>query len=365
MVFQLELVNRLAARFNRTTRLSIMIIVVAGALWLLAPNHDLLSHVSPSHVLPSLVSPSHDLSEHTILNDVPRKQVVIRTIPTNAAGLGSVVAQLRSSAAIATMLGASFSTFSLVSAHISQYRAASLLHIDLLENQLGAGAKVCSFSMSDNYDRTLELIESWCDNQTFDHAHELRGYFTDCDLILDDRPWDVRYDMSKCTWKWVKHVFSRLGPKKSTRGIGLHIRWGDMSLGVPSGDPLTPLRSTPIDKGAELLRKIRECGVQEELSVYMEWHNATMLRALGEPYRIVDTGDSLDDLIDLASNRLMILDVSSWTVLAHQIADGGITIVPDTDGFDISWHDNGINHVLRWHELLSMPCSDFLALFSS
>jgi hypothetical protein len=137
-----------------------------------------------------------------------------------------------------------------------------------------------------------------------------------------------------------------------------------MSIAGPSGDPLTPLRSTPIDKGAELLRKIRECGVRDELSVYMEWHNKTMLRGLGEPYRIVDTGDSLDDLIDLASNRLMILDVSSWTVLAHQIADGGITIVPDTDGFFISWHDNGVNHVLRWNELLSIPCSDFLALYN-
>jgi len=276
-----------------------------------------------------------------------------------------VVAQLRSSAAMATMLGASFTTFSLISAHISQYRAASLLHIDLLETPLDTGVKVCSLAMSENYDRTLELLESWCDNQSLDDALELRQFFADCSLILDDRPWDVRYDMSKCTWKWVKHVFSKLGPKKSTRGIGLHIRWGDMSLGLPSGDPLTPLRSTPVDKAAELLRKIRECGVQDELSVYMEWHNKTILSGLGEPYRIVDTGDSLDDLIDLASNRLMILDVSSWTVLAHQIADGGITVVPDTDGFSISWHDNGVNHVLRWHELLSIPCSDFLVLFSS
>jgi hypothetical protein len=33
----------------------------------------------------------------------------------------------------------------------------------------------------------------------------------------------------------------------------------------------------------------------------MEWHNVTMLSSLGQPYRIVDTGDSLDDLIDLSS----------------------------------------------------------------
>jgi hypothetical protein len=340
-----------------------MMLAIVVGLWLLAPNF--LPSTSASHDLSIPVSPSHDSPEHTTLNDAPPRQVLLRTIPTNIAGLGSVVAQLRSSAAIATMLGASFSTFSLVSAHSTQYRAASLLHIDLLETPVDAGAKVCSFSESWDYGRNLELVESWCDNnESLDAALELRRSYADCGVILDDRPWDVRYDMSKCTWKWVKHVFSNLGPKKPARGIGLHIRWGDMSLGLPSGDPLTPLRSTPIDKAAELLRKIRECGVRDELSVYMEWHNATMLEELGEPYRIVDTGDSLDDLIDLASNRLMILDVSSWTVLAHQITDGGISIVPDTDGFSINWHDNGLNHVLRWNELLSIPCSEFLALYN-
>jgi len=193
----------------------------------------------------------------------------------------------------------------------------------------------------------------------------MRQIYAGCDLILDDRPWDVRYDMSKCTWKWVKHVFSNL-PQKPKRGIGLHKRWGDMSVATAHDDPLRPERSTSVEKGAELMRKIRECGVQDELSVYMEWHNDTMLSGLGEPYRIVDTGDSLDDLIDLASNKLMILDVSSYTVLAHQMAEGGITIVPDIDlQFHITWHDNGMNHVLRWHELLSLPCSEFLAMYNS
>jgi len=355
----LELVKRLTARFNRVTSLSIVILVVVGGLWLSAPVFLQYSSTTPN-------LPSHDLPEHMMLDDVPGNQVVIRTTPTNVAGLGSVVAQLRSSAAFATMLGASLAAYGIRSTHISQYRAASLLHIDLLEPRLDVGTKVCSLGVSENYARTLELVESWCNNnQNPDDALELRRYFAGCGVILDDRPWDVRYDMSKCTWKWVKHVFSRLGPKKQTRGIGLHIRWGDMSNGGPAGDPLTPERSTPVDKAADLLRKIRQCGVQDELSVYMEWHNETMLRGLGEPYRIVDTGDSLDDLIDLASNRLMILDISSWTVLAHQIADGGISVVPDIDGFYISWHDNGVNHVLRWHELLSIPCDDFLVLFNS
>jgi hypothetical protein len=279
-----------------------------------------------------------------------------------------VVAQLRSSVAIATMLGASFATFAVVSTHSSQYRAASLLHLDLLETRLDAEARLCSLSASPSYHQTLELVESWCDNATLADAQalELRGSFSECGLILDDRPWDVRYDMSKCTWKWVKHIFSMLGPKKQRRGIGLHIRWGDMSISTPWNDPLTPERSTPIEKGAQLLRKLRECGVQDQLSVYMEWHNATMLSGLGEPYRIVDTGDSIDDLLDLASNRLLILDISSWTILAHQIAEGGITVIPDTDTFSsITWYNNGENHVLRWHELLSIPCSDLSLLFGS
>jgi hypothetical protein len=276
-----------------------------------------------------------------------------------------VVAQLRSGAAIATMLGASFQTYSIQSTHSTQYRVAEKLHLDILENPLDVGGKVCSLINSPGYFRALELVEAWCDD-TDAHAHvvEMRGLFSDCGLILDDRPWDVRYDMSKCTWRWVRHIFSNsVGLKTPRKGIGLHKRWGDMSIMTPHDDPLTPQRSTPIDKAADLLRKMRECGIHDELTVYMEWHNTTMLRGLGEPYRIVDTDDSFDDLVDLASNRLMILDLSSWTVLAHNIAGGGITVVPDIDQFSITWHDNGVNNVLRWEELLTIPCSELLTLY--
>jgi len=331
-------------------------LALVGGLWLLAANF------SPSTV--NNVAPE-------VLGDVPRNQnqIVVRTIPTNHAGLGSVVAQLRSSAAIATMLGASFATFGVISDHISRYKAASLLRIDLLETPLATGTKVCSLGTSWSYPRTMELMTSWCDNVTLGlgdaEALELQGLWSDCGLIVDDRPQDVHYDMSKCTWKWVKHVFSNLGLKKRTGGIGLHIRWGDMSISTPSDDPMRPERSTPVDKAAQLLRKMRQCGMQDELSVYMEWHNTTILSGLGEPYRIVDTGDSIEDLLDLASNRLLILDISSWTVLAHQIAEGGITIIPDIDLFSINWYDNGANHVLRWNELLDIPCSDLSNLLSS
>ena len=276
-----------------------------------------------------------------------------------------MVAQLRSSAAIATMLGAGFTTFGVKSDHITQYKAASILGIDLLSTPLDAGTSVCSLASSSDYGRTMELLASWCDNVTSGDAHalELQRLWAGCGLILDDRAWDVHYDMSKCTWKWVKDVFSKLGLKKRTGGIGLHIRWGDMGLNsyTSPDDPMRPERSTPIDKAAQLLRKMRECGMQDELSVYMEWHNVTMLEGLGEPYRIVDN-DSIDDLLDLAANRLLILDISSWTVLAHQIAEGGITVIPDVDLFGINWYDNGVNHVLRWNELLSIPCSELSIL---
>ena len=302
-----------------------------------------------------------------VIEIVPRKQMVLRTTSTNNAGLGSVVAQLRSGAAIATMLGATFSTFGIFSEHVPHYKAASLLHLDVLETPLDAGTTVCSIATSPNYTRTMELVTSWCNNVTEGDAQalELQEMWSDCGLVLDDRPQDVHYEMSKCTWKWVKQLFSNLGLKKRTGGIGLHIRWGDMSL--PSykaftADPLTPYRSTPIDKAAQLLRKMRECGVQDELSVYMEWHNTTMLSGLGEPYRIVDTGDSIEDLLDLSANRILILDISSWTVLAHQIAEGGISIIPDVDRFNINWYDNGENRVLRWQEILDIPCDELSLL---
>lgn len=264
------------------------------------------------------------------------------------------------------MLEADYTTFGVQSEH--DYNAASVLKLDRLQTPLDAGTKICSLGASPNYGRTLELMSSWCDNVTLGDAQalELQQLWSDCGVILDDRPWDARYDMSKCTWKWVKDVFAKLGPQKRTGGIGLHIRWGDMGLSdyADPNDPLRPERSTPIDVGADLLRKLRRCGVDDELSVYMEMHNTTMLSGLGEPYRLVDTGDAFDDLLDLTTNRVLILDISSWTVLAHQIAEGGITVIPDADLFGISWHDNGMNHVLRWNELLSISCSDLSSLLS-
>jgi hypothetical protein len=54
----------------------------------------------------------------------------------------------------------------------------------------------------------------------------------------------------------------------------------------------------------------------------------------------------------------MVLHLSRYTVLANQTANGGLTIIPDEDGFGINWYDNGLNPVLRWQEVLSIPCSD-------
>lgn len=350
-------------RFQRSLKLALTILVVVVGLWLIAHLSAISTRLSSSGDM-SKHGPGGVITEHAEAHvDAPRKQVVVRTIPTNSAGLGSVVAQLRSSAAIATMLGASFSTFSVMSTHLTQYRAASLMKLDLLETELPKGSKVCSIASSLHEARTAELMRSWCDNVAHGEAYaqELQEMWSDCNLIIDDRPWDVRYDMSKCTWKWVKHVFTALGLKeRPRRGIGLHIRWGDISI-----ETLPPERSTPVDLAAQMIAKMRKCGVQDELSVYMEWHNDTMLSGLGEPYRIVDSGDSIDDLLDLAANRVLILDISSWTVLAHQIAEGGISLVPNVEGYDgyaIPWDDNGMNRVLRWNELLDISCNEFSSL---
>ncbi|KAF9528298.1 hypothetical protein CPB83DRAFT_894556 [Crepidotus variabilis] len=337
--------------FYRTPKFFIVTLGVACSLWLLLVSYQ-------SYVRGSFVSLKNDVET----NIVQRRQLVVRTTPTNRAGIGSVLAQLRSSAAIATILDADFATFGLQSEH--PYRVASLLHLDLLEHPLTVESKVCSISALPTYSRVHNLVESWCNNPNADseHAVELRESLKDCDLILDDRPWDVRQDMAKCTWKWVKQVFSKLGVNKQAGGVGIHIRWGDMASGGDSKDPKTPERSIPIEVAAKLLRKMRECGVDDELSVYMEAHNLTLLDGLGEPYRLVDTGNDINDLVDLASNRIMVLDIGSYTAIAHQISDGGVTVVPDVDEFGISWHNIGPNTVLRWNELLSISCSELSTL---
>jgi hypothetical protein len=293
-----------------------------------------------------------------------QKQLVVRTTLPNAGGMGSVVAQLRSSVALATMLNADFATVPVASAHSTGYRSASLLAIDRLPYQLSADTTVCSVSATMGQQQVMDLINDWCPATRHDperaetRATEIRPYFTGCGVILDDRPWDARYDMSVCTWKWVRRTCENVGFRDRNDGIGIHIRWGDMFISPNEGDPLTRLRSTPIDVAAHLLRKLRSCGIRDELTVYMELHNTTMLEGLGEPYHIVDSGDSLADLLDLAANKIMVLDLSSYTVLAHQTANGGLTIIPDEDGFGIDWYDNGLNQVLRWGEVLSAPCAE-------
>jgi hypothetical protein len=128
--------------------------------------------------------------------------------------MGSVVAQLRSSFALASMLDADFATFPLLSEH--NYRSASLLGLDRLPWPLAANTTLCAVSATLAPHRVMGLIDTWCSSTRTDRtlaqerAVELQQYFVGCGVILDDRPWDVRYDMSMCTWEWVRRIFSSL-----------------------------------------------------------------------------------------------------------------------------------------------------------
>ncbi|KAF9527669.1 hypothetical protein CPB83DRAFT_855821 [Crepidotus variabilis] len=340
-----------------TPKLFLVVLAVFFNLWLLLTTY----HQWHSPVVDRGGFKSDPLDG---LTQPHQRQVVMRTTPTNRAGIGSVIGQLRSSAAIATMLGASFATTGRQSEH--HYQVASLLNLDMLENQFETAGKICSLMSLPNPSLISEGMETWCndpqlaDSKQAAHIQDVRSSLEKCTIILDDRPWDVRQDLSRCTWEWVKQVFSKLGGERRQRGgIGIHIRWGDMANGQ-SYDHKTPHRSIPIEVGARILSKIRGCGVQDELSVYMEAHNSTILDGLAEfqPYRLVDTGDDINDLLDLAANRVMILDVGSYTAVAHQIAEGGISVVPEVERFEAT----GYNSVLLWDELLDLTCDSILSL---
>lgn len=303
-------------------------------------------------------------------------QVVIRTVRVNEAGMGAVIAQLRKSVAIASMLGAEFATFSVPSEHT--YQVASYMNFDSISVGLPADAKVCSLTILMNTERVTTLVNSWCGGKAdFEdsEAVEMRKKFQECGIILDDSPWNVQLNLWKCTRPWMRRIVYKSLAKQqglpsipiteSPTGIGLHIRWGDMAKGDFKGDPKTAERSTPIPVAARLLRKLRECGVKDELKIYMENHNTTMLADLKQKFRIIDTRNDLADLVDLASNQIMILAHGSYAYMAHQIAEGRLTVVPDAPLQGLPhWHfsDNGVGNILRWKELLDISCANLLEI---
>jgi hypothetical protein len=70
------------------------------------------------------------------------------------------------------MLGASLATFPVTSTHSTQYQAAALLDLDLLENPLDVGVKICSIATSEHLASITELMETWCDSFTFPEEAE-------------------------------------------------------------------------------------------------------------------------------------------------------------------------------------------------
>mgnify|MGYP001588724344 FL=1 len=105
-------------------------------------------------------------------------------------------------------------------------------------------------------------------------------------------------------------------------------------------------------------------------------HNSTILEEVAHPFTLVDSGKDLTDLVDLcvlppmsrsptatlmflcisplrAANEVLVVAGSSYTELAHQMARGGLTIVPDKDGNRRYWTQTGTHEVLKWNDLSS------------
>lgn len=115
------------------------------------------------------------------------------------------------------------------------------------------------------------------------------------------------------------------------------------------GDPRNPDRSIPIPTANAVLSGLTACLGPLSVRLYMENHNATMLADITHPYTLVDTRDDLGDLLDLASNDVLVVSGSSYTTAAHQVSRGGITLVPDLETHqERFWDEFGTNEVLQW-----------------
>ena len=112
-----------------------------------------------------------------------------------------------------------------------------------------------------------------------------------------------------------------------------------------------------MDTAENIVSRIKECSPDMKLRVYMQRGNETLLRGLGKDVMVIDSGDAFRDLLDMVDNHVLIVAEGSYSMLAHQLSTGGVTIVPTPGSvmstFAGNWEQCGTNKVFTFEDLES------------
>ncbi|GAQ90758.1 hypothetical protein KFL_006810040 [Klebsormidium nitens] len=154
------------------------------------------------------------------------KRLLVRTEGTNTAGLGSILAQSRRSAVFAELVQARLIIPGIQSDH--GYTPADLINRAINSSwELPSNPTVCRATMLLPAGEIEKILEAWCDSRDDELGKTLLRVYESCHVILDDRPWEVSYAFSRCTWRWTRKVLlgSESEGVKTTKGsVGLHLR---------------------------------------------------------------------------------------------------------------------------------------------
>ncbi|KAK4702233.1 hypothetical protein P7C70_g3991, partial [Phenoliferia sp. Uapishka_3] len=297
----------------------------------------------------------------------PTTRVILRTVDDNGAGIGSVLQQLQRSAVFAEAMGGE-----LVAVESKEtghgYDTVGVMNGKRKTRMGVEWGRVCRLSRYMNQQAYQKFTNTVCEKEKLGLGVETLSIaelgatssMHGCSVILNDQPWEYDPQMCECTWRHTTRLFGnpvpRLVSRKTT--VGLHIRWGDMAAGGFGGDTREEYRSIPISRANEVIHGLEECLGHLSLRIYMEAHNSTMLEEIDHPFLLVDSGRDLDDLLDLTSNEVLIVAGSGYTMMANQMARGGLTVVPNFDPNARWWETTGTNKVLKWKDFVEKGGND-------
>ncbi|GAA5826919.1 hypothetical protein JCM11251_002162 [Rhodosporidiobolus azoricus] len=260
------------------------------------------------------------------------QRVLIRDGGFGWEGIGSVIQRFKESVILAEAFNATFLITGQESEH--GYSTSDLINGP---NPIQIDAtKACSLQDHLSGEDRAALVVSWCEGKpaAAELLEKIEKNLVGCQAILDAQRWEVHEEFNGCIHRWTRET---LGAPPNTPWnpthvtVGIHIRWGD-SAGEFRG-------SMHLDDVNRALGDIYNQFGEENVyvTIAMEKHEDKIIKMVetkGRKPRIVDSGDGIQDMRELANNNIMLLGGSSYAAEAHLIAPRGLSIVDPNVKYD-------------------------------
>ncbi|GAA5891064.1 hypothetical protein JCM6882_006406 [Rhodosporidiobolus microsporus] len=254
----------------------------------------------------------------------PGQRVLIRDGGFGWEGIGSVIQRFKESVILAQALDAQF----LITGQESEHGYSTSDLINGPGPILIDSTKTCSLQDNLSGEERAQLVDAWCEGkpEALEILKDLEKRLVGCTAVLDAQRWEVHEEYNGCIHRWTRDTLGAApempwDPAHVT--VGIHIRWGD-SAGEFRG-------SMHLDNVNRALGDIyNQFGVDNvDVTIAMEKHEAKILKMVDtrKKYRLVDSGDGINDMRELAGNNIMLIGGSSYAAMAHLIAPRGLSVV--------------------------------------